>query len=233
MTVLELIKSALRLTGALAAGEEPAADEAQDALAALRDMLASWSAERLSVYAIERSAYTLTAGKGSYSIGASDAAPADIEAARPVRIENAGLVVDGLEQPMDVVEADIWARVRDKTGEGAPRQLYYQPLTPLGVLWLHPVPDRAYGLALYTWQELTAPQELTDDWHLPPGYARAIRYNLAVELAAEYGRVIDGPLAALAAQAKAVLQSFNAPAPVMECDPALLGGYAWGNWRSC
>jgi hypothetical protein len=54
-------------------------------------------------------------------------------------------------------------------------------------LHLNPVPSAADTLVLYTWQQLSRFAATSDTFDLPPGYARAIRYNLALELAPEYG----------------------------------------------
>ena len=49
-TAFDQIKAALRLIGQLAEGEEPTAQTAQDSLAAMNQMIDSWSTERLMVY---------------------------------------------------------------------------------------------------------------------------------------------------------------------------------------
>ena len=49
-TAGDQINGALRLIGQLAEGEEPSAATANDALAALNQMIDSWNTERLSVF---------------------------------------------------------------------------------------------------------------------------------------------------------------------------------------
>ena len=62
----------------------------------------------------------------------------------------------------------------------------------------------------------------SDTVSVPPGYADAIRYNLAVKLAPEWGRTITPEVAEMARTSKAAIQRLNLPAPVMLCDPAML-----------
>jgi hypothetical protein len=62
MTAREIIASTLRLLGVLAAGETATANEANDALESLNQMLSSWSNENLVVYQKVRDEFTLTAG---------------------------------------------------------------------------------------------------------------------------------------------------------------------------
>jgi len=53
VTAGDQINAALRLIGQLAEGETPSAETSQDALAALNQMIDSWSIERLSVFATQ------------------------------------------------------------------------------------------------------------------------------------------------------------------------------------
>ena len=57
-TAGDQINAALRLIGQLAEGETPSAATSQDALAALNQMLDSWSIERLSVYNTQDQVFT-------------------------------------------------------------------------------------------------------------------------------------------------------------------------------
>ena len=59
-TAAEQINGALRLIGMLAEAETPSAATAQDALAALNQMVDSWNTERLSVFSTQDQVFTWT-----------------------------------------------------------------------------------------------------------------------------------------------------------------------------
>jgi hypothetical protein len=73
---------------------------------------------------------------------------------------------------------------------------------------LYPVPTAAHSLVAYSLKPLTA-LAAADTLSLPPGYTRAIRYNLAMELAPEYGKQVDQILMGIASEAKADLKRSN------------------------
>ena len=58
-TALQLVTSALRKIGAVAAGEAPDANEQSDALAALNQLIESWNLQGLALYRRENVAYSL------------------------------------------------------------------------------------------------------------------------------------------------------------------------------
>ena len=61
-TALEFIRRALRLANVVGDGQTPEASDAADGLTWLNDMLDSWSAESLMVYAQVPDTVTLTGG---------------------------------------------------------------------------------------------------------------------------------------------------------------------------
>jgi hypothetical protein len=67
----------------------------------------------------------------------------------------------------------------------------------------------------------------------PPAYAQAIRYNLAIRLAAEFPGNLSPIVPMIAAESLAMLKDLNLPAPVLRCDPGLSGtGSSQYDWRS-
>ena len=78
MVTSDLIRSSLRLIGAISSSESPAADESMDALEALNMMLNSWGAVRF----LSKNTPTITHilnGSTSYTIGSGG----DINTTRP------------------------------------------------------------------------------------------------------------------------------------------------------
>jgi hypothetical protein len=222
VAVLSVITGAFRALGVLASGEAPSAAEASDALGALNDMLDSWANERLVLFGTLRSAYALTAGRNPHTIGSAG----DFDTTRPVRIDRASLVLAGqanTETPLNLLSDAEWQATQGKAGTGQPLNLWVQTGFPLTSLWLNPVPVAADTLVLYSWQQLGRFSVAGDTVALPPGYSRALRLNLALELAPEYGVEPSPTLLTNAGSAKAELKRVNSKPSYLRSDAAVLG----------
>ena len=66
---ITLIKGALRSIGALATGETPDSDTANDCFEMLNDMLDQWSNQRMMVFAVQEVMHELVSGQYIYTIG--------------------------------------------------------------------------------------------------------------------------------------------------------------------
>ncbi len=87
--------------------------------------------------------------------------------------------------------------------------LNYDAAYPVGLVHIYPVPNVGITLELWVWEQLAAITDPTLAVDLPPGYLKAITYNLAVDLAPKFGRQLDPNIANVAAQCKAGLGSLN------------------------
>jgi len=65
----DIVTRAMKDIGALAAGEVPTADEAQDAFDMMNDMIDQWSNESMMVYYKTEIVYTINPGQTQYTIG--------------------------------------------------------------------------------------------------------------------------------------------------------------------
>ncbi len=230
-TVRDLIKGSLRLIGAIASGETPTADEEQDALLALNDMVENWNLEGLMVYTINREEFALVPGQQSYTMGVGG----NFNTNRPLRIDQAYMKIlntgPSTELPIDLVTDDEWAAITVKsTTSSIPRKLWNRNDFPLTHLDLWPVPSAANVLVLYTWDQIGAFSSANAAISLPPGYAKALRYNLAVELAPEYGKEPGVVVASIARDSKEDIKRINAVPQYMDVDPALMPAQRTFNW---
>ena len=226
MIVSEIIYGAFRLLGQLRAGQAVSTEAEADALAVLNDLIASWNNERLMVYAIVRSTFSLVPSQASYTIGLTG----DFNVERPLKIDAGGLVdisqTPSVEIPLEQLTPQQWAddvEIKALTST-LPERFYYETSFPLGRVYPLPIPTLANQLALYLWQTLFGFASATDTISLPPGYARALRYNLAVELGPQFagkGNLTD-PVVSGAVQSKAILKRTNAPMNQLYCDPGTL-----------
>jgi hypothetical protein len=226
--VRDLIRGSLRLIGALAPGEAPSAAELADGVVTLNQMASSWSLETLMIPAKVREDFTLISGQGRYSMGPGG----DFDTTRPVRIENALLQLDGSvpfsELALDIITKEQWAAIPVKNLRSSlPTELYAEGTSPLEYINIWPIPDQARSIAIYSAKPLGA---FTADTvlSLPPGYEKALRYNLAIELAPEFGRSVTAEVVAGAQESKSLIKTQNSKPMYLSVDSALLpsrGGF--------
>lgn len=211
-TVLDGINRSLRLLGVKEAGDSLAPEEANDAFLALNAMIDSWNNQSLLIYSIEDIAINLVQGVGDYTIGAGG----DVNQTRPQRIESTFIRNDGTDWPMKVVNSEQYSRLWKKDYQATyPQYLYYESTFPLGTIKLFPVPSTGNELHIQVWNQLQAFTNLASEVSLPAGYQRMIDYNLAVEIAPEYGREPSPTVQKIAVDSMArikIVNNKNAPA---------------------
>lgn len=217
-TARDIIKRSLRLLGVYSPGESLSDDSASDGLLVLNSMLDSWNSQSLLIYNIAKVTHTLVSGTGSYTIGSGG----DIDTTRPQRVENA-YITDSNSQDyhVDILFSDEqYSKIGDKTTQSSyPCYLYYRAAFPLGTILLWPVPDTANTLTLSVWNQISAIANLSTDVALPPGYQRAIEYNLALELADEYGSQPSGVVTRKAMESLSNIKTINSKeVPILKRD---------------
>jgi hypothetical protein len=201
MLASDLVTSSLRLIGAIASGETPSSDESADGFTALQQLLAGWSANELVVFATRTAAITLANATQSYAI----------PGARPQKILSADVVTGGLTFPVKVVGPDEWAATVDRNAiSNLTKKCYCDYAFPTPAVLVTPIPAAAGTLNLYCMVDLLVLTTQGDTFSMPEPYARAVRYNLACDLAAEYGRPVPPDIAAIAATAKAEITKLSA-----------------------
>ena len=227
----DLIASSLRLIGVLASGETPTGAEGSDALSVLNNMLDSWNAEHLAVFRETITEHTLTASTHTYTMGSGG----DIDVTRPAKIERVSIVnlsnaSQPLELPIEVLDEDKWQRIPVKDIESSlPSVVFDNKAFPLRSLRFWPTPSVEVKTRIYWWTPLTA-FTLAADNTFPPGYEKAIRYNLAVDLAPEFGRTVPVAVAFQADKSMGIIKRMNLPKLEMSVDAALRGGGGQYNW---
>jgi hypothetical protein len=85
---------------------------------------------------------------------------------------------------------------------------------------------------LYVPTALTQFADLTTAYTFPPGYEEALRYQLSLRLAQEFGAEITGALATLASDSLANIKRVNISQETLGIDPALSASGGKYNWRT-
>lgn len=218
IVVSDLIKSSMRLIGAIATGETPTAEEANDGLLVLNDMLENWSTENLSVWGSSNQTFSLVAGQSVYTIGPTGNWVTD----RPQDIDDAYISFSGVDFPIKVISQEQYNEINLKTmQQPIVERLLYVNEFPLGVATVWPVPTQALPITLTMRRLLGFPVTLTDTLTGPPGFVKAIRYSLAVEFAPEFGVEVSPAVLQVAVDAKSDYKRSNIPLAVARYDDAL------------
>lgn len=220
----DLINSSLRLIGVLAEGETPSSETSNDALVAMNQMLDSWSTERLAVFSTQDQVFTWPAGQISRTLGPSG----DFVGNRPVAMDDSTYFRDagtGISYGIKIINQQQYDAISLKTVTSTfPQLLWLNMNMPDIEMFVYPVPTRALEWHFISVDELTQPATLATDLVFPPGYLRAFRYSLAVELAPEFGMEPSPTVVRIALTSKRNLKRQNSPLDVMAMPYAILGG---------
>jgi hypothetical protein len=225
----EIINSSMKIIGALAQNETPNSSESDDGLIALNDMLASWSTDRTYIYTIAHNNFPLVANQTVYTIGPTGS----YVATRPTSITNAYVRINGSDFSLiQINPADYSSIVNKDVSTGVPIYYYYEPSFPNGTLTLWGGPESAYDLYYDSWTALDEFPDLTTQVEFPPGYYRALRYGLAMEIAPQYGMSLSPEAMKIAMDSQANIRNLNLPDPIMKTEVGYLtGNYGWNFYR--
>lgn len=215
LIVRQLITRALRLIGQLGPGRGANASETADALLIFNSMIEAWNIERARIPYLSTTTWAAT-GAISYTIGPG----ADFDQSRPVRIDRV-FWVDGenRQQYQPLVESQ-WI-------EGKTPGFYYDYGYPVGRLYF--LPSYSAGqLELHVWSELAGFINVDQIVDFPPGYSDALAYQLAIRLAAEWGRILRPDVVDMAHRTLSAIESINTISPTMSADEAVLNRYGSG-----
>ena len=217
-TALDIIKGSLRLLQVLNDDITLTASEANDALECLNMMIDSWSNESLMLSHVTKEAFTLTPGQVTYTMGLGG----NFDTSRPISIEQATINVNGADFNVQQMAFDDWAAIRLKSLATSYTEFFYVDETfPLSTIYLYPISTIPSILTLYSRKPFSQFDSLTNEVLLPPGYARAMKYQLACELASEYQTTAGQDVQTLAMNARAGIKRVNKRSITNQVDPAL------------
>ena len=245
-TIRELITGSLRLLNVVQANEVPTAEDMDISLTSMNAMLDSWSTESLAIFLSTKYNFPTIAGQKEYTLGSGG----DWDVPRPMNVNqmivnyNGALFWDGtkyvliqnpniLSIPCECLSDSQYAAiaVKDQTAP-YPVKFYDNGNYPLRTISVWPVPTTNQPIELWLWQPLADPTTLDDQLIFPKGYERAIRFCLAIELSAEFGKEITQEIAEVATSSKGYLKRLNRRTPIMRNDMGITGSQAGPfNWN--
>ena len=221
-TAADQINGALRLIGQLAESEVPTAAASQDALTARNQMIDSWNTERLSIFSTQDQVFSWAPGLISRTLGPSG----DFTGNRPVLLDDSTYFKDpasGISYGIKMINQQQYDGIAVKTVTSTyPQVLWINMSYPNIEMYVYPVPTKVLEWHFISVEELTQPATLTTTLAFPPGYLRAFRYNLACEIAAEFGVEPPPTVARIAMTSKRNLKRINNPDDIMSIPYAIV-----------
>ena len=246
-TTRELLSGAHRLLGLVNSGNVLPEAVYQDNLVALNQMIDSWSTERLAVFCTQDQTYYWEAGErirtlgptgdfvyllanqsdtpivtqGEDYIGADDATTQ-----RPILLEDSTYFRDqttNVSYGIKFINQLQYNNIAVKTVQSTyPQVLFVNNTFPNITLSVYPVPNRMLEFHFISVQPLANPTTLETDLAFPPGYLRAFRYNLALELAPEFNVEPSSEVRRIAMYSKRNLKRINNPHDLMAMPYSLM-----------
>jgi hypothetical protein len=221
-TAGDQINRALRLLGILAEGETPSAATSQDALVAMNQMLDSWSTERLMAYNTIDQVFTWPAGQYIRTLGPTG----DFVGLRPVLLDDSTYYRDpgtNVSFGIKFINQQQYNGIAVKTVTSTyPQVIWVNMEFPNISMAIYPRPTRDLEWHFVSVQVLAEPASLSTNLYFPPGYMRAFAYNLAMEIAPEFGVEPSPQVSRIAMTSKRDLKRINNPDDVMSMPYAIV-----------
>jgi len=184
-TPTKLIKRALRILAVIDPDEALEPKQLEDGLEALNQMLDSWNTEESVVPSKILTSTSITTRNVTIGPGA------DVDVARPPKLVRGQVFVSisSIDYELGEMTFEEYGQRADLVISGRPSRFYYDAASPTGTINFDLTPDQTYTLNVYTWKLLAqiALAQINETLILEPGFARAIVYNLALDLADEFG----------------------------------------------
>ena len=226
-TCLQVIFMALRMAGRINDKQSVSetSKDVDDAQSLLVAMIAQWQQRRWLVPDLVETVVPCT-GAISYTVGATG----DVAMVRPDYIEDAFIRLlpneNGatFDYPMTVLRArEDYNRIALKDLASFPGAVYYSPSTPLGQLFIWPVPNNAYELHFFTKALLPLYTSTASLLGLGPEYLDAVVSGLACRFASAAGLQPSPTLLNQARAALATVRNANLQVPSMSMPEGLRG----------
>jgi hypothetical protein len=220
-TAGDQINRALRLLGVLAEGETASAATSQDALVALNQMIDSWNTERLAVFCTQDQVFTWPSGFINRTLGPTG----DFVGNRPIQLDDGTYfkAPSGVSYGIKFINQDQYNGIAVKTSTSTfPQVIFVNNTFPDVEMYLYPKPTQDLEWHFISVEELSQPATLSTDLFFPPGYMRCFAYNLAMEIAPEFGVEPSPQVQRIAMTSKRNIKRINNPYDVMSLPYAVV-----------
>ncbi len=222
-TARDIITLALNDAGVFGMGQTPGAEDINNGLIRLQDMMSQWQRVRWLIWHLVDVECPAT-GATSYNIGPGEV----LDFARPDRLEAARIIQNNPPSPNDVgwplgiiQSKERYNNIRLQHLGSFPNYIFYDAAFPIGKVYPWPLPSSLYTLRVIIKEVLQTFATLNDVLAMPPEFSRAIRYNLQEEFLSAYKLPPDPLLTKRAAAALNIIRNANFQMPTLQLPPEL------------
>lgn len=212
-TAGDIIRSALLLNGAVAADQTLSASDLADGLVALNNMIESWSLDNCIIYTTGTITGTTVANQDYLTLSS-----------RPIKILSAQIRDSAsIDHNMIAVAYDDYRIISNKAVTSSfPEIIWCDYAYPTATIKFWPVPAVAYAVTITAQMPFSSFASAATNVSLPPGYERALRFNLALELA-QYASAIPQKVEDIARESLLLIKSTNNRPTTVQNDPVFCG----------
>ena len=227
-TANDIVNRSLRSINVLGESETPSAAASLLGFDSLNELLGQWSNESLMIYQTVTESFPFVSGQYSYTLGPGG----NFNTVRPMSIDGAYVKFNGVDYPVGMVALDEYNDIMLKTStSNIPFVMVLNSGFPLSTLLFWPAPnDASASIYIDSSKPLTEFATPSTVVSLPPGYERALRLNLAVELMPSYGANVPLILQQ-AANAKTAIKRTNYIPITLDLPDGIPTGPGYQDWR--
>jgi hypothetical protein len=187
MTRDQVIAAALRGLEVYGPADTPTASDITNCTEALNILLKSWGAKGLNLWTNVDRSLAMVSGTGAYDVGPTAVAPG-LTANLPLRIVDAFFRVGTTDTKVQIISRYDYDVIANKSAQGTPSQLFYDPTIPNGKIYLSPVPNSGAGVLHFVSQDpIQDVGASTDNPAIPQEWYQLLKWALMDEIAIEYG----------------------------------------------
>lgn len=193
----QIIQYALRKCGVLELGVTPDATTVSNTALALDMMIKSWITKGIKLWTVNEITFALTSNKSTYVIGPSGSTPStpDIVTNKPMKLIQAWIRNTSYTTPNDIPLQKLaqkdYNELGNKFSTGTPNSIYLDVGRDQSTVKLFVSPD-VYSQSnlqvhLVTQRQLMDTGSATNNLDFPQEWLYAMGWNLAAEIATDYG----------------------------------------------
>lgn len=211
-TARKIIGRALRLIEVLGSDEPGNPSEVVDGLDVLNTIWGGYSLGRLLLLSGINEDFPLTAGVSIYQIGPG----LTFDSPRVSQLVDGSYVRwQNIDYAVGYFDQAGYNSIPFKDQPGVPTAIYFEPGIEGGTITVYPVPQ--YDMILHLSATLPFDQfaDLDTEYALPPGYESALAYQLAVEVAPEYGKEASPTVVRMMMNYKRQIKRANTEVPLL------------------
>jgi hypothetical protein len=146
---------------------------------------------------------------------------------RPILLDDSTYFIDpasGISYGIKFINQQQYDGIAVKTVTSTYPQVMFINMTyPNIEMYVYPRPTKVLEFHFISVEELTQPANLSTTLAFPPGYLRAFRYNLACEMAPEFGVEPSPTVQRIAMASKRTLKRVNNPDDIMSIPYSIVG----------